>query len=293
MSTKIKAKNTNKLQVETSVSGYDIVNAFLISSIVVIGTLVSILFLIWLTMLMSNRSAPDPGVLVETSFGDEKPEGFEDDIYEPGVEEFPEVDVPQLADAIEALTEAVSSVEAAIEARDGDAAEMGRGKGFGSREGGPGSGNFRGIPDYKRWKIEYDTPDQQTYASQLSFFGINIGVISKRSNDIVMLADPGNAPRTIRSERTAEGKVLYFVHEKQQLRKWDQFLVKKNGIDFNKSDQFTVQFYSPETRVMLRQIEAQHLANKGIQLVDVLKTRFKVVSDGGGFKFRIVSVDHK
>ena len=289
----MKAKSNSGLQVETSVSIYDVVNAFLIASIVVVGTLVTILFLIWLTMLMSNRQAPTPQVLIETSFGDEKPEGFEDDIYEPGVEEFPEVDVPQLADAIEALTDAVSSVEAAIEARDGDAVEMGKGKGFGSREGGPGSGNFRGVPEHKRWKIEYDTPDQQTYANQLSFFKIDIGVISKTTNDIVRLTDPGQAPRAIQTERSAESKSLYFVHEKLQLRRWDEFLAKKNGVPFNKTNQFTVQFYPEQTRGLLRQIEAQHLAEKGIQLANVLKTRFKVVPEGAGYTFRIVSVDQK
>lgn len=289
----MKTKTDNEIQVETTVSAYDVVNAFLVSSIVVIGTLVTVLFLIWLTMLMNKRQVIKPTVMIETSFGDEKPEGFEDDIYEPGVEEFPEVEVPQLADAIEALTEAVSSVEAAIEARDGDAAEMGKGKGFGSREGGPGSGNFRGVPEHKRWKIEYSSPDQQTYATQLSFFDIDIGVISKTNNDIVRLADPGNAPRAIQTDRNAEKKAFYFVHEKLQLRRWDEFLVKQNGVPFNRSDHFTVQFYPETTRGLLRQIEAQYLAEKGIQLVDVLRTRFKVVPDGAGFTFRVVSVDHK
>ena len=289
----MRAKSNNEVQIETTVSAYDIVNAFLVSSIIVIGILVTILFMIWLTMIMSNRNPPQRQILIETSFGDEKPEGFEDDIFEPGVEEFPEVEVPQLADAIEALTDAVSSVEAAIEARDGDAAEMGKGKGFGSREGGPGSGNFRGVPEHKRWKIEYDTPDQQTYATQLSFFDIDIGVISKRSNDITRLADPGGSAQVIQTQRGTEGKSLYFVHEKMQLRRWDEFMAKQNGIAFDRNDQFTVQFYPEPTRGLLRQVEAQYLQEKGIQLIDVLKTKFKVVPEGSGFRFRIVSVDRK
>ena len=291
MASKIKTRSRDKI--ETTVSAYDVVNAFLISSIVVIGTLVTILFMIWLNMIMSNRQVQQQNVLIETTIGDEKPEGFEDDLFEPGVEEFPEVDIPQLADAIEALTESVSSVEANLEARDGDAAEMGKGKGFGSREGGPGTGNFRGVPEHKRWKIEYDTPDQQSYASQLSFFNIDIGVISKTSNDIVRLADPGNSARRIQTQRSEERKSLYFVHEKLQLRRWDEFIVKKNGIPFSKNDQFTVQFYPEATRGLLRQVEAQHLAQKGLQLTDVLRTVFKVVPANSGYTFRIISVDSK
>ena len=281
----------NRLEVETTASSYDAVNAFLISSILIVGTLVSILFMMWLTMLFNDRSRDSTVFIPDPSFGNEKPEGFEDDIFEPGVEEFPEVETPQLADAIEAITEAVSSVEANLEARDGDAAEMGKGRGFGSREGGPGTGNFKGVPEHQRWKIEYDTANITEYASQLSFFEIDIGVISKTSNDVVRIADPGDSPQVIESNRETENKSLYFIHEKQRLQRWDESLARKNGVDLE--NRFTVQFYPESTRAILRQVEGQYLAQEGKVVGQVRRTRFKVVEDASGFQFQITDVEYQ
>lgn len=273
-----------------SVSSYDAVNAFLISSIIVVGTLVAIMFLIWLTMI-SGGPENKVAVVIDQSFGMEKPEGFADDIHEPGVEEFPEVETPQLADALEAMSDAISSVKASLEARDGDAAEMGRGKGFGAREGGPGTGNFKGVPEYKRWKIEYRSANIDEYARQLSFFNIDLGVISNTNNRVYRLKKPGELDQVVESSRENENKELFFVHEKQRLRRWDESLVKKQSI--NLRDAFTVQFYPPAVRQILRQLEAEKLAEDGKQLTDVRRTRYKIAVLDNGFEFRITAVEYQ
>ncbi len=278
------------VKVETKVSSYDVVNAFLVSSIVVVGTIVSILFMIWLTMIWNQRPEPRTIAVVDASFGNEKPEGFADDIFEPGVEEFPDVETPQLADALEAITDAVSSIQAHTEARDGDALEMGKGGGFGSREGGPG-GSGGGVPEHLRWKIEYNTPDIDEYAQQLSFFNIDIGVVSNLSNEVVVLRDPGNAKQVVRSNREAENKTLFFVHEKRQLRRWDERMARDKNIELE--DRFTVQFYPEQTRAILRQVEDQYLQKEGRNLADVRRTRFKISQDGGGFAFKVTSVEYQ
>ena len=279
-------------QIETKVSSYDAVNAFLISSIVVIGTLVSILFMIWLTMIWNQEPELKLTLIVDPSeIGNEKPEGFADDIHEPGVEEFPEVDTPQLADALEALTDAVSSVRANRETRDGDSDVMGKGGGFGSREGGPGNGNSGIVPEHKRWKIEYNTPDINKYARQLSFFKIDIGVISNLSNDVVRLRDPGGSGQVINTTRKDENKSLFFIHEKRQLRRWDERMTRDRSIDLE--GRFTVQFYADTTRAILRQVEATYLQKDGKELKDVRKTGFKIVEAGSGFNFVVSSVEYQ
>ena len=277
---------------KTQVSSYDSMNAFLISAIMLVGFMVTLLFIIWLTMVL-DFSGRSPAMLVayEEPFGNEKPEGFEDDIYEPGVEEFPEVETPQLKDALEAVTDAVSSVKANLEARDGDAAEMGRGKGFGSRDGGPGTGNSDVIPEHKRWKIDYESNNISEYAKQLSFFEIDIGVIQENTNGIVRLRDVGGAPQAISTDRNAEKKSLYFTHEKRRMRRWDETLVKNNRVDLNGS--FTVQFYPMKTRVLLRQVEQAYLTEVGRTLRDVRRTYFKVVPSAGGFEFKLTDMNFR
>ena len=290
------SSNTSKMRLgsgaRTKVSHYDALNGMLVSAIVVVGFLVTLLFLIWLTMVL-DFSRRQPAILVayEEPFGNEKPEGFEDDIYEPGVEEFPEVETPQLKDALEAVTEAVSSVRANLEARDGDAAEMGRGAGFGSRDGGPGTGNADVIPEHKRWKIDYESNNISEYAKQLSFFDIDIGTVQQNTNGIVRLRDVGGNPQAISTDRKAEKKTLYFSHEKRRMRRWDETLVKNNGIDLEGS--FTVQFYPMKTRVLLRQVEQAYLTEVGRTLRDVRRTYFKVVPSAGGFEFKLTDMNFR
>ena len=89
-------------RVETDVSSYDLLNAFLLSAIMMFGAFATILFLIWYTSL--KRDQP-PVLVIEQPFsedsGDSKPEGVADDELEPGVEDFPEIETPQLAMALE------------------------------------------------------------------------------------------------------------------------------------------------------------------------------------------------
>jgi hypothetical protein len=273
------------LNVQTKSSAYDQINAFLISGLVLFGFLFSVLFLIWLTTIVDfSRRTEGPIVTAVDEPGNEKPKGEADDMEDPGVEEFPEVDTPQLANALEAVTNAVSSVQGALEKRSGTAAQMGKGAGFGSRDGGPGSGGD-GIPEYKRWIINFSSADVDTYADQLSHFKIDIGVVNNVKSNITRLADPGGSKRVIQSNREAEKKNLYFIHKKQRFRVWDQGIAKQAGI--STSEAITVQFYPEATRQLLRIAEAQALKTAGKTLVEVKNTFFKVVADGNGYKFEV------
>jgi hypothetical protein len=168
---------------------------------------------------------------------------------------------------------------------------MGRGAGFGSRDGGPGTGNADVIPEHKRWKIDYESNNISEYAKQLSFFDIDIGTVQQNTNGIVRLRDVGGNPQAISTDRKAEKKTLYFSHEKRRMRRWDETLVKNNGIDLEGS--FTVQFYPMKTRVLLRQVEQAYLTEVGRTLRDVRRTYFKVVPSAGGFEFKLTDMNFR
>ena len=272
---------------ETKVSGYDMLSAILIASITIIGFMTSILFLIWLTTDV-DYTAPTQGVEITEigDPGDEKPEGFEDDAFEPGVEEFPEVDVPQLAQSIEAVTDAVSSVRANSEKVSGDASQMGKGKGFGAREGGPGGGGD-GIPEFKRWKINYEASDIETYKKQLSFFDIDIGVIRRDSDDVYRIKDPGAKLEVVKSSRENE-KSLYFAHIQKRMMRWDEAIASTAGVNTGGAN--LIQFYPEKARSRIRAQEAQFLAKDGRQLPDIRQTIVKLATLGDGFDFVVEDV---
>ena len=290
MNTESSLQQKPKFNVETKSSTYDRVNAILVASLVMFGFLFTALFLIWVTSVVDfSQRTVGPAVKVGEEIGEEKPKGEADDAEDPGVEEYPEVDTPQLANALEAVPNSVSSVQGALEKRSGSAQQMGKGSGFGSRDGGGGGGD--GIPEYKRWIINFSAADPETYAQQLSFFSIDIGVVSETRQSIKRLVDPARAKRVINSNRKTEAKNLYFVHKKQRFLAWDRLLAKDSGIDTKAS--LTVQFYPEKTRQIIRNVEAAKLSEVGKELVDVKNTILKVVPDGSNYKFEVTGLIYR
>jgi len=288
MSTELRYKP--KINVETKSSSYDRVNAILVAALVMFGFLFAVLFLIWVTTVVDfSRPTDTPIVVTGDDLGEEKPKGEADDAEDPGVEEFPEVETPQLANALEAVADSVSSVQGALEKRSGSAKQMGKGTGFGSREGGGGGGD--GIPEYKRWIINYSASDTNTYAQQLSFFNIDIGVASETKQSIKRLVDPAGARRVVSSDRKTEGKNIYFVHKKQRFLAWDRALAERAGIDTNAA--LTVLFYNDATRQIIRTVEAARLKELGKTLADVKNTILKVVPSGNGYKFEVTDIIYR
>ncbi len=273
----------------TIVSSYERVSAWLTSVVTILGLLVVLALMIWLMFVF--RAQRTEAVAI-TEFpgepGEEAPLGEAEDFEEPGVEEFPEVEVPQLADALEAVTDAVSSVQARLERVDGSAPVMGKGSGLGHREGG-GDGGTGGRP-WDRWSVEYTNKDVMTYAQQLTFFGIEIGVVSKRTQRIDIISnltapEPISRPSTRRTE-----KRVYFTHSNPRLRRWDEVLAGKSGVQ-NMSGRFIVQFYPRKITNQLATIEAEYARSAGKDLKNVAKTVFKVRSAGNGYEYYVASMD--
>ncbi len=278
-----------KLNVETEVSAYDKVNATLQVLLMMLGLAVGLMLMIWLTSHFKWRTPMAPvdisEAMIEGEEGEKAPEGVAEDFFEPGVEEFPDVETPQLMDALEAVTNAVSSVRANNAFMDGDAAEMGKGRGLGHKRGGGGGGSGV-IPEAKRWRIEHAGSDLDTYAKQLSAFRIDIGSVVKDNNDVYRLRDPAGARQVINSTRATEDKVLYFGHQKPKLRQWDERLLRKAGIPYDNS--MVVQFYPEETRVKLRALEAERMTKNQKNLKQVKNTIFRLQTGAKGPEFVVI-----
>lgn len=289
-----KATKSNRfkfVKAETKVSRYDLVSAMLVALLIIVGFLATILGLIWITSTF-NYDAQTGFVPVENVGldGDEKPEGFEDDAFDPGVEEFPEVETPQLAQALEAVSDAVSTVKANLADRSGNAAVSGAGAGYGSREGGPGGGG-EGVPEYKRWKITYKAEDIDTYKRQLSFWKIDIGVLKRNSDEVYRVNDPAGPANVIPTNRTNEGTSLYFAHTKQRMMRWDEAIAVAAGVNTEQSN--LIQFYSNEARARIREQEAKFLATDGRPIKDVRSTILRLVATENGFDFVVDQINYR
>lgn len=279
------------VKAETKVSRYDLVSALLVASLIIVGFFATILGLIWITSTF-NFDTQTAFVAVENigADGDEKPEGFEDDAFDPGVEDFPEVETPQLAQALEAVSDAVSSVKANLADRSGNATVSGAGAGYGSREGGPGGGG-EGVPEYRRWKISYKAEDIETYKRQLSFWKINIGVLKRNSDEVFRVNDPAGQANVIPTTRTNEGTSLYFAHTKQRMMRWDEAIAVASGVNTDESN--LIQFYSAEARQRIREQEAKLLAIDERTVTDIRSTMIRLVEVDDGFDFVVDQINYR
>ena len=154
-------------------------------------------------------------------------------------------------------------------------------------EGGPGKGGD-GIPEHKRWIINYESENIDSYAQQLSFFDIDIGVIHSTTNDIWKIKDVGKSPTVAKTSREAENDTLRFMHKKLRMQRWDQILARRQGVDLD--DTIIAQFYPEATRKLIRQAENEALQDTGKQITDVRNTIFKVEPNEGGYVFKVVDI---
>jgi hypothetical protein len=270
------------LIVEAKVSSYDRLNGWLLAVMFLLGFLVFTMFLIWVT---SGKTGYKPSGLTNLDRATMEEEGEEDDPDDPGIEDFPDVETPQLANALEAIPNAISNVLGRTAETSGSSAAQGRGRGGGTRAN-------RGVPEYKRWIIQYEADSIATYANQLGFFNIDIGVFYKTVPKIVRLRNPGGAMQVIQSSREEEKKTLRYMHREARMKRWDDELARRANISLE-PDGLTCQFYPDGTRQILREIEAAALVEAKRSLIDVRNTYFKLEPTANGFAYRVVQILYK
>lgn len=273
------------LSIETQPSLYDRVSAAVVASVLIFGLLFTILFIVWFNLIPPD-SISFPGILTPTETKQVE-FGLEEDLLEPGNEEFPEVATPQLAKTLEAVTDVVSTVTGAHETNTGNDKKIGFGFGHGVHRL-PAPIVIYTVPEHQRWVIQYEATNINTYAKQLSFFQIDIGVIHTTENKIWRVHDVGGTLKVIHSDRKNENQTIRFQHKKHRMRLWDQELCKRANVDLSGTVQS--QFYPESTLKMIRKAEAMAIARDATDLNRVSRTTLKIVPQEDGFKFVVTDL---
>lgn len=280
-------------KVQTKVSVYDRVSGMLVALVVLVGLVTLALFMLWLTRVITIKPTPSESFLIDDLKGaGEHAEGVGRDFEDPGVEELADVQEPQLADAMEAVTEAASSVQARVQAIDGNAALMGSGTGPGdSRASGPGGGgNADAIAPHERWEINYSTSSLKAYAAQLDFFGIELGAVHRSKSDITYAKALSKAKPDTRTGYRDEEDRVYFSHVNKTLREYDRQLLENARPDITKG-RLLVQFYPAATYKQLFDAEALKKGNRPSE--SIRKTVFEVTGSGGSYAFKVISQEFR
>lgn len=155
---------------------------------------------------------------------------------------------------------------------------IGRGTG-----GGPGDG---GVPREQRWEFVFP-PGQsaEEYERQIDSLGIEIA--TKGGSNTLLYGSHFSSSPIRRSGLSRADDRFYASWSNQARRVYDVELLKKAGINVE-PNALIVQFLPKDLVEKLARLEFDY---KGRQPIEIAKTRFKIVSAGGGYTFAVVSQD--
>lgn len=269
------------------VSLYDRVASMLITLLLLVGGTVGCIFFVWLMTVLVFGTTAVPIKLVENAAGrGDHAEGFARDPEAPGMEEMPELAEPQLEAALEAVTDAVSSVAASADviATASTATSKGKGGLGDSRPPGPLGEGDNLIPRWERWEVKWESKSIAAYATQLDFFKIELGAAGGKPNiDYAFNLSKGR-PDTRTGPSKDEKRIYMSWRGNTPLKAFDQTLLTRAGIAYQ--GRLMVQFYPEEVEDRLAWIEMENAKSLGHSSVkEFLRTVFGVRPQGRGYEF--------
>jgi hypothetical protein len=275
------------------VSRYDQVASTLLASLLVLGCITVLMFLIWLSQRVFITRLPPPVTMLEDVGGGGSGQvlGTEQQFEEPSPQEAPQAASPTAAISLEQSINAVASVVASnVQELDavygspsvgtGEGTGMGPGKGKGP--GGPGTSE--GIPPYERWEIRMSAANLDEYAKQLDFFKVELGVAGGGSPNVDYISNLSSPRPTVRTADPKDEHRLRFLHRSGELRAGDRQLAERAGV--KTEGRIVFQFYDQSTYQLLLRLEAAAKGERRIK--DVRRTVFGVKTVAGRYEFYVL-----
>ena len=292
-------RNAREIAAAIKVSPYDRAVSSLSALLVLCGSVVMLMFMVWIG---SQVRKPKTGVPVTPIIVDEETGGFEHGVLGENIE-LPgpvtgdlgfggEAPAPEMQQTLEAVASVIAMHAPQLddplpkEETKWSTGGVGGSRGTGNAPAlGLGGGSGGGVRRSQRWAIEYQKGGSlAAYAAQLDFFKVELGIIGG-SNEIEYA---GNLAKPVPDKRKGPGdkeERLYFSWRDGTLQQADRELVARAGIQHG--GRLVVQFYPPETENFLATIEMQYLQKKypGRSIKTVRQTRFSVRPEGAGYTF--------
>ncbi len=272
------------------ISRFDIVTSLFMALILFIGTFVLMLFIIWL---LSGDPRPKPlAPLIENPAGrGENPEGFERDFEPPGAEEVEELMEPTLADTIEAVTDAVSTVAASLTTADTSQTATTTGTGQGdSRPPGPAGEGDDIIPRWERWELNFKASNQREYAQQLDFYKIELGAFGGGLQGLDYASNLSTAPKKSHNDNPKEEKRIYFSWKSATpFISYERNFLQRAGVQLP-AGRNVVRMIPKSLEDILANLEKDYADSKSkVWPNDIAKTVFESKASGSGYSFEVTS----
>jgi hypothetical protein len=279
-------QSARTLRYQLTVNSYDRAATMVLASLILLGTAVVSLGVIFFANKFTSTVEPIAFVPVEASSPNAN-QGFAQDPEPPGVEDAAELMEPQLQDTLDALT-TMSLNEALLSDEAIDAAEeAGKGAGLGdARQAGPGGdGVVERVPRWERWKIRWEPNSAVDFAKWLDQYKIRVGVLGRDNKVHAAWNFAGGNAQTAAADPKEYAAWGQTVPADGPMPKLTSDLARQAGILAQGS--IVLLLYPFEVEQVLWTMEQAKNPTKDPN--KVRETVFTVIQGSGGFRFDIVS----
>ncbi|QDU56504.1 hypothetical protein [Aeoliella mucimassa] len=268
------------------VNSFDRVSSLLVSLLVLVGTTVAVMVIIF----VFRRFSPDmtQAVVIPVSKArGEPPKGYAEDLEPPGLEDAPTDMPPELQETLKELTNAISSKTAMISNdtfRADKQAGYGTGKGHKDYDGTGGEG---GNDPPK--EMRFDASSETDYARMIDYFGGELAVIVPREKKIYYAKNLANARPTTRVGTPVEenkANRFRFLASGPPLQPLEVKLARKANI--MKANAIVVVFYPEEFATKIYTIEQAEMRKNGHKSIDEIdRTIIRVSKQGSDYNLNV------
>lgn len=286
------------------VSAYDRASSLLLALLLLVGTSVLLLLVIWLSNRIFVPQIAVPTEFVEIGEGDGGGDGRATGGSQVDVNTFdaipgmPVDNTPPVKDTMEAVIETVAAKASTMDEQLDDPSlivrmprgDFGTGGGMGGGTGpgrglghGPGKGGVR-----RRWELQFlQGGTLDLYARQLDFFRIELGVLLPGGTVEYAFNLSKSKPDT-RTGRSEQEKRYYLTWRGGDLQQADRELLARAGI--GTQDRLILKFLPPDVEQQLMKLERGYANREPKQ---ILKTRFGIRAESKGYGFYVLEQTHK
>lgn len=274
-----------------NVSLYERVASLLIALLILVGAVVLLLLIAWLSMnLLFIGQKPVPVRYQQVGGGMDgiDPRGMQlDSPTEQEVAMESDLAEPEFQESVAAVIEALATLPVNLDdpaLTEQEEPKRGGGKQTGTGDSpAPGSGpGIPGIPPQERWEISFERGSTlQRYARQLDFFEIELGVL-EGTHQVAYAYNLSKSKPDVRRQPRPDPR-LYFSWRQGELQQADRELLARAGIPA--AGKIILQFYPDPVEQKLLELEENF---KGRKASEIRKTRYGIRPAGGGFEFYVI-----
>lgn len=278
-------QSTSERKYQLTVSTYDRAVSLILALLVLVGSIVCGMAVVFFTRKFVRTIEPIPVVPVEATKLNSI-QGLSNEPEPPGAEEAPDLSEPQLQDTLETLTNVISNRDALVTDERLDAQKTaGVSSSLGDfRQAGTNSEKVvERVPRWQRWKLRFEPDSAEEFARWLDSLKIEIGVLGR--DNLVHYASALNQS-TPHTRTGSPGKETrgYTSAADGPMPSLTANLARKANIA--RYGPVVVLFYPFEVESQLWTLENQHADGRDVNTIR--ETVFTVVRLGEGFQFEVI-----